>query len=256
MCVRRHSRPVLGARIPGVSPRDPVCRWRRDRRGKPATAMSGAQCVRGGAVVRARRRRSLPGGESYLRGGLVTGQLLAAGRVESLRQFAFDSVQDLVSRPRNSRHNSAVVRVEALAQTFDGAIDVVLVKNLIRSCVERMRGIPSINRHLELGGLSAEARRRPQHEVELSRAGEHPARAGLSCELRVDAVSDRWWYQHDHHGLSLERHGAGVGVLGGEGREYGAVAGGRGAATGTAALSDGKTGGAAAISSARAPSAQ
>jgi len=50
--------------------------WAGATDGKPATAVSGAQCVRGGAVVGARRGRSPSGGESYLRGGLVTGQLL------------------------------------------------------------------------------------------------------------------------------------------------------------------------------------
>ena len=98
-----------------------------------------------------------------------------------------------------------------------------------------------INSHLEVADFLL------KHGADINttwsslRAGEHPARAGLSCELRVDGVSDRPWYRHDHQGLSLERHGT-RGVPRGEGREDGAVAGGRGAATGTAALSDRKAG--------------
>ena len=81
-----------------------------------------------------------------------------------------------------------------------------------------------MNRHFDVADFLLRARRRYQHHVELPRAGEHPARAGLSCELRIDAVPHRPRHRHDHRGLPLERHGTGLGVVRREGREDGSVA--------------------------------
>ena len=65
-----------------------------------------------------------------------------------------------------------------------------------------VRHQPSLRR----GGLPPRARRRHQHQLELPRAGEHPAPSGLPAEpLRVDAIPHRPRHRHDHQGLPLEQ---------------------------------------------------
>jgi hypothetical protein len=57
---------------------------------------------------------------------------------------------------------------------------------------------------LRRGGLPPRARREHQYPLELPRAGQHPARAGLASQLRRDAVPHRSRHRHDHQGPSLE----------------------------------------------------
>jgi hypothetical protein len=44
--------------------------------------------------------------------------------------------------PARRQPRPTVVRVESLAQSFDVAVEIVLIENLIQSYVERMRGTP------------------------------------------------------------------------------------------------------------------
>ena len=89
---------------------------------------------------------------------------------------------------------------------------------------------PSLRR----GGLPPRARREHQHQLELARAGEHPAPSGLPAEpLRVDAIPHRPRHRHDHQGLPLEQQRRGWARYGNERREDGPVAGGGGTAAGT-----------------------
>jgi hypothetical protein len=70
----------------------------------------------------------------------------------------------------------------------------------------------------------APARRRHQYTLELARAGKPPARDGLPGvwrELRSDAVPHRPRYRHDHRGLSMGRHRAGLGLPRSERRKDG-----------------------------------
>ena len=66
---------------------------------------------------------------------------------------------------------------------------------------------------LQRGGLPSRTRRRHQHQLELARAGEHPAPSCLLWEPRVDAIPHRPWHRHDHQGLPLEQYRAGLGAL-------------------------------------------
>ena len=59
---------------------------------------------------------------------------------------------------------------------------------------------------LRRGGLPSRARCGHQHQLELARAGEHPAPSCLLAEpLRVDAIPHRPRHRHDDQGLPLEQ---------------------------------------------------
>lgn len=90
----------------------------------------------------------------------------------------------------------------------------------------------AVNRHFDVADFLLEHGADINTTWSSHEPARHPARAGLSGELRFDAIPHRPRHRYDHKGLPLEWHGTGLGVPRRQGREDGPVAGGGGTAAG------------------------